>query len=190
MRRLGLALLASIVLVGSAVAADLPAKMVTKAPIIDPPYNWTGFYVGGNVGYSWGKSNTDVAYFTSPGGLPIIPPAGSILSASTNLNGAIAGGQIGYNLHNGKWVGGIEADIQWSGQKGSSNYLCAATPTAGVCFPGLTFLPAGATGSALLLDQKLQWFDTLRGRLGARTHLSTVQERSLSCTVIGFQAFA
>ena len=39
----------------SAFAADLPAGGYTKAP---PPmvavYNWTGFYIGGNVGYSWG----------------------------------------------------------------------------------------------------------------------------------------
>src|SRR5262245_41574954 len=40
-------------------AADLPAKApVLKAP---PPaiYNWTGFYVGGNAGYSWGRATTD-----------------------------------------------------------------------------------------------------------------------------------
>ena len=41
----------------NAFAADLP--VYTKAP---PPvvavYNWTGFYVGGNVGYSWGRSGT------------------------------------------------------------------------------------------------------------------------------------
>src|SRR4029453_6665308 len=38
-------------------AADMPAK----APIIAPvaPVSWTGFYVGGNVGYSWGKADTD-----------------------------------------------------------------------------------------------------------------------------------
>ena len=39
-------------------AADI-APRYTKAP---PPmvevWNWTGFYVGGNVGYSWGRSDT------------------------------------------------------------------------------------------------------------------------------------
>ena len=43
----------------SAFAADLPARVYTKAP---PPmvavYNWTGFYIGGNVGYSWGREKT------------------------------------------------------------------------------------------------------------------------------------
>ena len=41
-------------------AADMPAKapMYTKAPVMSPQYSWTGFYVGGNVGYSWGSQDT------------------------------------------------------------------------------------------------------------------------------------
>ena len=31
----------------SALAADLPAPVYTKAPVyVDPGYNWTGFYLG------------------------------------------------------------------------------------------------------------------------------------------------
>jgi hypothetical protein len=38
------------VLVGTPVlAADMPLK----APPPAPTYNWTGFYIGGNVGYGW-----------------------------------------------------------------------------------------------------------------------------------------
>ena len=34
-------------------AADLAARPYTKAPVmVEPIYNWTGFYIGGNVGYS------------------------------------------------------------------------------------------------------------------------------------------
>ncbi len=37
----------------SALAADLPVRTYTKAPVyVDPGYNWTGFYVGLNGGYS------------------------------------------------------------------------------------------------------------------------------------------
>jgi outer membrane immunogenic protein len=153
--------------IAPAQAADMPVKaMPVKAPIV-VPYSWTGLYVGGNVGYSWGKSNTDVAFYTYPGGVPLVPPAGSITSANTKLNGAIAGLQAGYNWQRDKLVFGIEGDIQWSGQKGSSDFLCAAfingPPT---CTPASTFVPPGVTGTALSLDQKLQWFGTLRGRIG------------------------
>ena len=44
--------------VSAAAAADLGQQMVTKAtPMqsapISPVYNWTGFYIGGNVGCGW-----------------------------------------------------------------------------------------------------------------------------------------
>jgi outer membrane immunogenic protein len=164
----GIALLA---VTGVAAAADLPTKApVYKAPppIVDP-WTWTGVYIGINAGYSWGRSDTHVDYFTSPGGLPIVPPAGSITDVKFDLNGGIAGAQIGANWQNGIWVIGGEADIQWSGQKGSALFSCAVAPGGGVagpCFPGLTFTPPGLTAATFALDQKLEWFGTVRARLG------------------------
>ena len=151
----------------SASAADLAPRPYTKAPpIIVEVWNWTGFYIGGNAGYSWGRSNTDVSYYNTATGLPIAPPAGSITGAGFDMNGAIAGGQIGYNWQRDNWVFGLEADAQWSDERGSANYRCAATLIGGACLPGLTFLPAGVTGSNLTVDQKLEWFGTVRGRAG------------------------
>lgn len=55
---IGIAAVTSL-LATSAFAADLPVKTYTKAPVFVPPvYDWTGFYVGGNVGYSWGRSDS------------------------------------------------------------------------------------------------------------------------------------
>jgi outer membrane immunogenic protein len=82
------------------------------------------------------------------------------------MNGAIAGGQIGYNWQSNNWVFGLEADAQWSDEKGGGVFNCAATLIGGPCLPGLTFLPAGATGTILAIDQHLEWFGTVRGRVG------------------------
>jgi len=162
MKKFVLGSLAILAMSAIAQAADV---LPVKAPIAAPAWSWTGLYLGINGGYSWGRSRTDTAFATT-GGVPIVPPAGSVTSTSANLNGGIFGGQIGYNWQNGSWLAGLETDIQWSGEKGSSTLLCASTATGGVCLPTLTFLPAGATGSVLTLDQKLKWFGTLRGRLG------------------------
>src|SRR6266700_3769287 len=144
------AALALMIAIPSASAADLAPRPYTKAPpAMVEIYNWTGFYVGGNAGYSWGRSNTDASFFNTATGLPIVPPAGSILTNSFDMNGGIAGGQAGYNWQSSNWVLGLEADIQWSGERGSAAFRCAATAVGGVCLPGLTFLPAGATGSNL-----------------------------------------
>jgi outer membrane immunogenic protein len=173
MRKFILGVLGAIALgaIAPAQAADMPVKAVPMVPVV-APYNWSGIYVGANGGYSWGRSDTDVEFLTYPGGVPIVPPAGSITSAEFDLNGAIAGLQAGFNWQRDRWVFGIEGDIQWSGQKGSADFVCsapvvvAAAAIPGPCWPSLTFVPAGAAGTTLSLEQKLRWFGTLRGRVG------------------------
>jgi outer membrane immunogenic protein len=116
MRRLGLALLASTLFIGAASAADMPRRAPAyKAPepIMAQPYNWTGFYVGGNLGYGWGRQDNSVDG-TSVG--------------SANVNGIIGGGQVGYNWQVNQIVFGLEADFQGSGQKGDGSFT--------VPFPG------------------------------------------------------
>lgn len=156
----------------SAIAADMPVK--ARPPIVEV-WSWTGFYIGGNVGYSWGRSDTDLTYYnTVTGALIVPPPPGSITSGTFNMDGVIAGGQAGYNWQNNNWVWGIEGDLQWSDEKGSARFNCAATLIAGPCLPGLTFLPPGVTGTSLLLDQHLEWFGTLRLRGGILVNPKTL----------------
>src|SRR4030088_1951555 len=89
---------AAMAAIPAASAADLAARPYTKAPpAMVEVWNWTGFYVGGNGGYSWGRSRTDVTYFNTVTGAPIVLPPGSIVSSGFDMNGGIAGGQAGYN---------------------------------------------------------------------------------------------
>ena len=48
---------ASALVATSASAADLP--VYTKAPAVAVVYDWTGYYIGTNVGYSFGRGTTD-----------------------------------------------------------------------------------------------------------------------------------
>src|ERR1700674_774463 len=42
-----------------ALAADLPARTYTKAPAyVAPIYNWTGFYIGANIGGAFSSNNS------------------------------------------------------------------------------------------------------------------------------------
>jgi outer membrane immunogenic protein len=155
----GIGLLA---LTGAAAAADLPVKApVYKAPpVVVDPWTWTGFYIGVNVGYSWGKSETDATFTNNTTG--VLLAAGS---SDFKLNGAIGGGQIGANWQNGIWVIGGEADIQWSGQKGSTTFSCPTPAIGGPCNT-LTFGPGFGVSPTAAFDQKLEWFGTVRARLG------------------------
>jgi outer membrane immunogenic protein len=110
MKKLLLVAAASILFAGAASAADLPRKAPPPAPIA--LYNWTGFYIGGNAGYTW--SDTTVTYINSGFVLPIGP------AANQNLDGFLGGGQVGYNWQSGKFVLGVEADAAWRDNKAST----------------------------------------------------------------------
>ena len=148
-----------------ALAADLPVKARPMPPPV-AVWTWDGFYIGLNGGYSWGRAGRDITFFNPATGVVILPPIGSGSTNDANLRGGVFGGQIGYNWQTSNWVFGLETDAQWTGQRGSANFLCGGTVTGGVCLPGLTFLPVGALGTAAVVDQNLEWFGTFRGRLG------------------------
>jgi outer membrane immunogenic protein len=147
-------------------AADMPVKAPRYAPT--PPaavFSWTGFYIGGNVGYSWGNADTDfnaapVTVTTTVGPFSI---PGFVGAQSVKPEGIIGGGQIGYNWQFApNWVAGVEADIQASGEKASNSFSNPSSFT----------VPGGAgpaTGAAVAMTDygaKISWFGTVRGRIG------------------------
>jgi outer membrane immunogenic protein len=141
-------------------APALAADMAVKAP---PPvaapvlYNWNGFYVGGNVGYSWGRGSNDWNFFgastVKPADAFICSPDGLAFCASgsdsNKLSGAIGGVQAGYNWQTSNFLAGIETDLQFSGQKGTQ-----------------TFTAANNAPVSAVYTQKLTWLSTVRGRVG------------------------
>ena len=145
------AMLTSLAAIQSASAADLALKAPPPPPA--PVYSWTGWYVGVNLGGSFGK-----AADTSTYGAASTP----LSSTSSRLDGVIGGGQIGYNWQvNNNWLLGLEADIQGSSERGT------ATGTAGVAgFCGIIALFPCTTVGTLVDQEKLPWFGTVRGRIG------------------------
>lgn len=85
-----------------AFAADLPPSPTPyRAPAIyapPPAFTWSGFYIGVNGGYGWGKWDD-----------------GS--GDSFSSNGGLAGGTIGANYQVNQFVVGVEGDFDWSGMK-------------------------------------------------------------------------
>jgi outer membrane immunogenic protein len=114
MKRLLLAGVAVAAVAAPALAADLPpAPYPMKAPAYVAVYNWTGFYLGANLGGAWAReTNTDT--FTT--GAVI----NGINSSSATISGVIGGGQVGYNWQSGNLLLGLEADIDGSGQSGTN----------------------------------------------------------------------
>jgi outer membrane immunogenic protein len=128
MKKLLLGATAMIAFAAPALAADLPARTYSKAPAYTAPevvYNWTGFYVGGNIGGAFpGGNNIDGTNSRFMGGLQggadyqfatnwvigaeaqydwlagnhnsgVLFPAGTLVTGNTNGLGSVTG-RIGY----------------------------------------------------------------------------------------------
>jgi len=143
--------LASVLLAGvaalvavPALAADLPAP-VPSAPapvpvVVTPPapavFDWTGLYVGANVGYAFG-GHDEVAYDPTGGGPSVTFPD------DLELHGLFGGVQAGFNWQFGNIVAGVEADFQ----------LADIGDTID-------------TVQGFSLESQVDWFGTVRGRIG------------------------
>ena len=84
-------------------SADIPAT-----PIAPAAYNWTGLYVGPQLGADWGYTNWTFLG-TSNGNNKTYP----------RFAGVLPGGQAGYNYQYDRWVLGVEGDIAWTNAHGA-----------------------------------------------------------------------
>jgi outer membrane immunogenic protein len=138
MRRILLAAAAVAFSSSFTLAADMAAP-VYKAPpaVVAAVFNWTGLYVGGDIGYGWGRSDgvlNDGVFNGAP------------VPYSADPRGMIGGGFAGYNYQIGQFVVGVEADWQAANLSGSGTG---------------TFLVNSYT-----MDTKVSNYGSVRGRLG------------------------
>jgi outer membrane immunogenic protein len=113
MKKLVLALAAIAAFSGSALAADLPARTYTKAPVVIPPApSWTGFYIfGGGGGGLWAADNGTVVTATG------IPLGTGQRNGGSGWYGTVG---AGYDWQfSSNWVAGILADGQFGSIRGS-----------------------------------------------------------------------
>ena len=148
-------IVAIVALTGSATAnaADM-ARPYRKAPVpvAAPVYNWTGAYVGVNVGGVWSKD--DGTWTANPAlfGIGFTPVLNASGTGAINASGVTAGGQIGYNYQvSPMWLLGVEADI---------NYTDLSTSRT-VFVP-----PPGTPGTFVTSTFESRWLATVRGRAG------------------------
>jgi outer membrane immunogenic protein len=151
MKKILLATAAVLITAAAASAADLAARPYTKAPPPLPPepiYNWTGFYIGGNVGYTASDRNSVTTQGQVAANAATV--AAGLRNPLVNIgrDGFIGGGQFGYNWQvSPSWVLGLEADIQ---------YVDTRT----------TFTTVGTSGLSNTFRAGLDYLGTARGRLG------------------------
>lgn len=137
--------------VTAASAADLPSR-VAPAPVFTPVpvFTWTGFYVGGQIGYGWNANDNDfdvpVGYTVD--GLPFTGFGGD------EGDGFLAGVHAGYNVQLGSFVVGVEGDIE--GVFGDDDDD----------FDGVIIGPGGLPVTYSIASSSIDWQGSLRARAG------------------------
>jgi outer membrane immunogenic protein len=151
MKTLVLGLLAATALatagISAASAADLPSRAAPLAPVFAPVpvFTWTGFYVGGQVGYGWNANDND---FVLPGGFVV--QGGDF---GDEGDGFLAGVHAGYNVQLGSFVVGVEGDIEGVFGDDDDDDLV-------ITRDGVVFTNYGFAGNAL------DWQGSIRARAG------------------------
>jgi outer membrane immunogenic protein len=157
MKKAAIGLIVATLLIGR---GALATEILLKAPSAPPL--WSGWYIGANAGYGWGHPNDTMSGDVDGGaGSGVVdslfnPTVDTLANLSYPLSirtsGALGGAQAGFNWYaTSRWLAGLETDFQLSGAGGT-----------------FKFTEPGSTGStyALSSSQILNWFGTLRGRLG------------------------
>jgi len=134
--------------VGAVTAIVLLASVVPAGAQAPPgTVNWTGPYVGLNLGGDWGQL---------PGSVSVAPTAAGVPGSTRHLNGSTdgtvtGGAQAGYNYQIDNFVLGVEGDFRGGG----------LSTTTGVPAGGLTNFAPGSNFKA-----SSDWNASIRGRVG------------------------
>ncbi|HEY2530596.1 MAG TPA: carbohydrate porin [Xanthobacteraceae bacterium] len=131
---------------GKVAAADLPVK----APPQLPAYDWTGFYLGGHLGYAWGDSNWSTT--GASGEFSLAQPIDVFSETGSFYEGLQAG--YDYMLPN-RFVIGVEGDVSFPSFPNLS----------GISIGGTSTFSTPANGTETYSETALA-FGTLRGRIG------------------------
>jgi outer membrane immunogenic protein len=131
-----------------------PSQFITATV---PYLAWNGFYVGINGGFAWGNSSVaftpnDPAAVAGTCGGGGAPKGQCINSVDFRRDGAVAGGQFGFNWQvNSHWLVGAEADYQWSNLDGQVSS---------------SFRLGNVGATTMAVSQTVESFGTVRARAG------------------------
>jgi outer membrane immunogenic protein len=142
MKRILIAAACALSFMGQAFAADLPQapppppRAAAYIPVAPPPFSWTGFYIGANMGAgrNHGNLNDSFGLFAGQG--------------ANNSTTFLGGGQLGANYQFNMVVLGVEGDFDWLANNNNSG-------------SGTTVGSTALSGS-----NNGRWLTELVGRLG------------------------
>jgi outer membrane immunogenic protein len=152
-------------------ASALAAAEGSAGPALEaeatPPFSWTGFYVGVNAGYNWDASETRLSYTSDFPGETIneqfVEPGHWPSSLKSDRDGFAGGVAAGANYQFGSFVVGVEGDVNWFGNRGSTTFESRRDFDLVPLEPGIFVRHELHTTR---VQAEPEWLATVRGRAG------------------------
>lgn len=136
----------------AAIAAMSLILQLAPGPAMATEPDWTRFYAGAQIGYSW--DHLSVAS---------IPPG--IADGSVDTSSAIGGLQGGFNfVQTGTYVAGIVVDFNWLSAVAQGSGSTITTTEVDVCGDGCIEFVDTLTDTRVKLD--VTWKSSVRGKVG------------------------
>jgi outer membrane immunogenic protein len=111
-------LFAAGVLLGLTSAASAADVAIKAPPVVAPLYNWSGCYIGANVGGGWSQVST----FRNQ--IDTNPPTPAFLDyGGEDASGFLGGAQVGCDFQSTNLVFGLQGAFDWGDVKGSHNIV-------------------------------------------------------------------
>ncbi|HEY1978810.1 MAG TPA: outer membrane beta-barrel protein [Xanthobacteraceae bacterium] len=135
----------SLMLIATLAALPVVAAVAARPANAAAPslgiYSWTGFYIGGEAGWSW--ATQQITHVTGATAFP----AGSV-DTPLDQNGPLGGIYAGYNYQMSQFLAGIDGDIMTTDMTGTGRDV------------------SPVNGDAALHSDQINWIATATGRVG------------------------
>ena len=129
-----------------AFAADIPVKAAVRAPMVAPAaYNWSGFYIGAQGGYGWGRH--DRVHFRLENPNP----------TNYDSRGWLLGGHAGYNWTLSQFLLGVEGDFMGADIRGDDGFIGRTLDVTTLRYVGTLRGRLGVTFDRVLLYATGGW---------------------------------
>jgi outer membrane immunogenic protein len=138
------------------ILAAVIAVGIAGAAAAQTQTQWTGYYLGGNVGYGWGTAHVATSTVFSPTGYfatSSVPAIASAGAGSVKPSGLALGVTAGYNFQSTNVVYGGEFDFNYD----HNDQTRSVTAVYPCCAP---------TSFTIKQTAGLDYLSTLRGRIG------------------------